>query len=68
MANASADVRIDNHGSILIVNGLTEAGREWMDNNLASDALTWGAHGIVVEPRYLGDIVEGMINDGLEVQ
>lgn len=61
------DFRIDNHGSILILNALTPAAQEWVADHIPEDAMSWGAHGTVVEPRYMGDIVDGIINDGLEV-
>lgn len=66
MAPTQYDVRVDNHGSIMLLNPLTQAGEAWMDEHLPADALTFGG-GIVVEPRYVGDIVNGMREDGLEV-
>ena len=30
--------------------------------------MTWGADGVVVEHRYIGDIAQGAVNDGLEVE
>ncbi len=61
-----ADIFVNNHGSILIFVPATEAGMEWMDENLPADAMRWSG-GVVVEPRYAGPIIEGAINDGLEV-
>jgi hypothetical protein len=64
---SAPDFLVANHGSILILHALTATAREWVDENLPSDAMTWGRNGIVVEPRYIGDIVEGIRADGLEV-
>jgi hypothetical protein len=61
------DFTVDNHGSILILNANTEAAREWVSNNISDEALTLGHHGTVVEPRYIGAIVEGIEAEGLEV-
>lgn len=61
-----ADITIDNHGSILIFRGASLEGKRWMAEHLPEDAQRW-AGGIVVEPRYAGDIIDGAINDGLEV-
>lgn len=60
------DIFIKDHGSILIFVPATEAGMEWMDQNIDPGAMRW-AGGIVVEPRYAADIIDGAINDGLQV-
>jgi hypothetical protein len=60
------DIIIQNHGSVCILNHFTDAGAAWCDEHLPEDALTWG-DGIVIEPRYVGDIVDGIVADGLEV-
>jgi hypothetical protein len=61
------DIRVDNHGSIVIFVPLTEAGEEWMGEHLPEDAQRWGG-GIVVEPRYALDIVHGAVEDGLKLE
>ena len=58
------DFQVDNHGSIVILVPLSPAATEWTDEHLPEDAMHWGA-GIVVEPRYISDIVDGMLADGL---
>jgi hypothetical protein len=60
------DVQFENHGSIWLARPLTNAGLAWVEDNIPDDA-QWFARAIVVEPRYVGDIVEGMQADGLEV-
>ena len=64
----SADFHLANHGSILILTPVSEAGLEWADEHLPTDALTWGRNGIVVEPRYIEPIIAGILADGLDVQ
>jgi len=45
---------------------MSEDGTTWLDQNVGDEARRlWGA--VVVEPRYVEDITEGMINDGLIV-
>jgi hypothetical protein len=61
-----ADLTVANHGSILLLRGDTPAGKAWLLEHIASDAQTWH-DSIVVEPRYIDDIVCGAIIDGLEV-
>jgi hypothetical protein len=67
LAGNTPDFSVTNHGSILILHALTDAAREWVDEHIGDDAMTWGRNGTVVEPRYIGDIVEGIRAAGLEV-
>lgn len=61
------DLTITNHGSIILLRGETPAGQDWLSEHIDSEAQGWcGA--IVVEPRYIGAIINGAINDGLEVE
>lgn len=53
-------------GSIYILHPHTPAAAEWIDEYIPDDALAWGK-GIVVEPRYIEPIVQGILADGLEV-
>lgn len=61
-----ADIRIDNHGSIFVVHGVSAAGKEWLQEHIPDDAQTW-CGGIVVEHRYVHDIALGAACDDLEV-
>jgi hypothetical protein len=55
-----------NHGSIFVLTPLTEAAQAWVSENLPEDAPTWG-NSIVVEHRYIGEIVAGLTADGLRI-
>lgn len=59
-------ILVTNHGSICLLEPTTEADREWIDQKVAWEQ-SWGK-AIVVEPRYVADIINGAINDGLEVR
>lgn len=61
------DFTVDNHGSILILNAHTKDAAAWVSEHLPDDVQTWGRNGYVVEPRYIGPIVEGIENYGLVV-
>lgn len=61
------DITLHNHGSICILIGATPKGRDWLDTHLPDDAPTWGRDGVVVEPRYVDDILMGAANDGLAI-
>lgn len=60
------DIQLQNHGSIWLVRPVTDAGQNWIDENVTGES-QWFGGALVIEPRYVGDIVEGMQADGLEV-
>ena len=63
----TSDFSVSNlHGSICILTPLSDAASEWLDENLDPDHQTWG-RGVVVEPRYLEDLVAGIAGDGLTI-
>jgi hypothetical protein len=62
-----ADLVFQNHGSIFVCIPDTDEGKDWIDQNISDDAMPWG-RGIVIEHRFVGDIIQGAINDGLEVE
>jgi len=62
-----SDLIVENHGTILLLFPATNAGRSWIGENIGSDAQRW-AGAVVVEPRYIADIVIGARADGLEVR
>ncbi len=61
------DLCVQNEGSIFLLRALSDAGREWIAEHIPDEAQTCGG-AIVVEHRYIGGIVQGAINDGLEVE
>jgi hypothetical protein len=62
------DFTIQNHGSVVILTPTSAAGRDWVAQHLPPDHMTWGRVGVVVEPRFVSDIVDGIEGDGLEVE
>jgi hypothetical protein len=60
------DIRVEDHGSIVLLNPTTEIGQQWLDDNIDPEALWWGRK-LAVEPRYVEVIVQAMISDGLTV-
>jgi len=62
------DVRIDNHGSVMMVCPLTDAAREWVDDNVGLEPWQWLGPAFACEPRMVESLVEGMADDGLEVE
>ena len=50
--------------SVYLLIPLDDSANNWIDDNLGED-LTWFGGGIAVEHRYIEDIYEGIVNDGL---
>ena len=61
-----SDFHIADHGSIVLLEPRTDAAREWVEENLPEEAQTFG-HAIVIEPRYVESIVNGILADGLTI-
>lgn len=62
------DIRVVNEGSVVSFIPQTDAGQNWIDENLV-DVEGWQKLGkaVVVETRLAGHIIEGMANDGLDL-
>ena len=62
-----SDLSVQNNGSIFLLQPISEAGTIWIEDNIGDDAMTFG-NAIVVEHRYIADIVNGALADGLTVE
>lgn len=60
------DATVENHGSLALVRWHTDAARDWIRDNMSDEAQYFGA-ALVVEPRYVGNLVDGMIASGLVI-
>jgi hypothetical protein len=60
------DFRVEDHGSLILLKALTVAAEGWVDEHLPSEAQRW-AGAVVIEPRFIGDIVLGIQQSGLRV-
>jgi len=65
MTEGSIDFVVDDHGSIVILTPSTDEAKAWCNEHLPDDHMTFGQEGIVVEPRYIGAILDGAAEDGL---
>jgi hypothetical protein len=65
-AEERRDVDLARHCSIDLLTPLTAEAQAWIDANIPDDAL-WFGGALAVEPRYIVDIVRGMIAGGLSV-
>ena len=61
------DLRFRDHGSVWLIRPLSPRGQEWFDEHLPEDAQTFGG-AVACEPRYVLDIINGALGDGLSVE
>jgi len=67
--NAVSDFTVQNEGSIVLLHPHTDAARSWVEEHIGEDngyQPYWPS--VVIEPRYVGDIVNGITADGLEMR
>ena len=60
------DFYVENHGSVFLLRPVTPAADSWVNEHIPEDAQYFG-NAVVVEHRYIADIVQGIQNDGLAV-
>lgn len=62
------DFLLRDHGSIVLLTPCSDAAREWIDEHIGQDnGYQPYFPTVVVEHRYIADIVERIQNDGLAV-
>lgn len=65
--SARLDATVRHHGSVVILTPVSEAAKDWVQAHLMGpETQRWGK-GVVIEPRYLDNILNGMAEAGLEV-
>ena len=66
----STDFNVLNAGSVIILTPLTEQADAWVEEKVGINDETqfWGPKGIVIEPRYIKDIIEGILEDDLNLE
>jgi len=70
VATDTADIRVENHGSLFLLVVSSERAEHWLVENTRG-TWWWGGGGdpaLVAEPRYVADIVAGARGAGLEVR
>ena len=61
------DIRVERHGSLYLVYGLTVEARAWLTENVGNDAIWWG-DSLVVEGGYFVPLFDAMSDAGLIVR
>ncbi len=63
-----ADISVENHGSVFLVRGLSEAGKTWLDQNVGDNETQRFGDAIACEPRYVSQVAQGAVEAGLVVR
>jgi len=61
------DIAVAHHGSLVLLQPLNDNAAEWLRGHVSQEA-RWYVTALVVEPRYVGQIIRGAMVDGLLVQ
>jgi hypothetical protein len=61
------DIQVEYPGSLYLLQPLTEQASDWLHEHVAEDA-QWFGSPLVLDPRYVADIVRGAISDRLRVR
>ena len=61
-----ADFRVTYHGTITTITPLSDRCREWLEDNVAIEP--WQRFGIAIEPRYVEQLTDAMIEEGLVME
>jgi hypothetical protein len=68
-SSPTIDFLCENHGSIFLLKPLTPSATSWAEEHISQDnGYQPYFPTVVVEPRYIADIVQGIQSDGLAVQ
>ncbi len=62
-----ADLLVQGEGSVFLLRPTNRKGCRWLKEHIPADAM-WFADALVVEHRYIHDIVAGALCDGLRVR
>ncbi len=63
----ATDLIVHGGGTVYVLRPTTPTGEAWIKEHIQPDAL-WFGGGVVVEHRFIRDIVLGAISDGLKVR
>jgi hypothetical protein len=62
------DIAFENHGSIVLIHGVSEVGQAWLDENVGDSETQYLCGAIVCEPRYVEAILRGAQSERLAVR
>ena len=62
------DVLVHGGRSVFLFDPVSDRGKEWVDRNVSYEPYQRFGGAIAVEHRYIDDLVEGAVSDGLVVE
>ena len=62
------DISIELHGTVALLRPLTEAGSDWLDDNVEAEGWQYLGNALAAEPRSVHAIINGIVDDGLNVR
>ena len=62
------DFEVENCGSVCLIKPLSQAAQEWVKENVELESYQQFGGGFVVEHRYVNQLVEAMLDAGLEME
>ena len=60
------DFCIADHGSVFLIRPVSEAARQWLDENIVAEPWQWFAGSLAVDHRFARDIVAQITDAGFE--
>lgn len=61
------DVLVANEGTVVSFRPVSEAGKAFIEENVESESWQWLGDALVVDHRYAEPLIQGMLDDGLEL-
>lgn len=61
------DATVEPQGSIVLIRPLTDEARDWLKDNVDRNSYQPYWPVVVAEPRYVEDLIDGMVEAGLQV-
>ena len=61
------DFLVHSEGTVYLLRAASPAGAAWIEAHIPADA-TWFGGAVVVEHRFIGNIVRGAVADGMRVR
>ena len=62
-----SDFQIADHGTIISIRPLSEAARQWVEENVVAEPWQWLNGALCAEPRFARDLVEEIAAAGFEI-
>jgi hypothetical protein len=66
MATQPTDFTLEDEGSLSLLKPETTAAQDWVNEHISPDHQVWG-DAIVIEPGYVWDVINGILDDGFTI-